>query len=214
MVTENLLSVTAIKRKYHLTAKVMSVLERSLSDPVIKTNPYYRSGPPMKLYQGEEVERLLETVEVQRAISEAKQRQARSAKAVATKREATRAIVDKAIAQFTVRHCKMKTVRREALDSKQAYYMATEQYENNAYEADKATQERFCVNYIRHELSNYDFLLERLENQVGASQEYLRFQQAVCNRIAETYPSLREECERQKRKKLDDYNRSKESTSY
>lgn len=99
----------------------------------------------------------------------------------------------------------MKIVRREALDCKQAYYIATEQYENNVYETDKATQERFCVNYIRHELSNYDFLLERLENQVGASQEYLRFQQAVCDRIAEAYPSLREECERQKRKKVKDY---------
>lgn len=202
MAKENLLSVAAIKRKYHLTAKVMSMLEHSLPEPVVKPNPYYRSGPPMKMYRVQEVERLLESEEIQQAISEAKLRQTRSAKAVATKRAATHTIVDKAIAQFTVRRCKMNVVRREALDCKQAYYITTEQYENNVYEADKATQERFCVNYIRHELSNYDYLLENLKNQVGADEEYLRFHQAVCDRIAETYPSLKEECERQKRRKI------------
>lgn len=44
MAKENLLSVAAIKRKYHLTAKVMSMLEHSLPESVVKPNPYYRSG--------------------------------------------------------------------------------------------------------------------------------------------------------------------------
>lgn len=62
--------------------------------------------------------------------------------------------------------------------------------------------ERIMVNYIRHELVNYDALLVHVAGRIGAedARELVRMQ--VYSAIADTYPDLKGECHRQENRRL------------
>lgn len=59
--------------------------------------------------------------------------------------------------------------------------------------ADSRTKQRWTVNYVRHMLTNYDRLLLCVPDEGKAGLKVM-----VLDEIAETYPFLKEECERQK----------------
>lgn len=54
--------------------------------------------------------------------------------------------------------------------------------------------ERWMVNYVRHALTDYDQQRHDLDQE-----RYVELRTATLNAIADTYPPLRHECERQKR---------------
>ena len=72
-------------------------------------------------------------------------------------------------------------------------------------EVDEATKQRWAVNYLRHMCTNYDTstglngLLRETKGMVGASEMYPFYKSAVLDAISDAYPSLKSECERQKR---------------
>lgn len=53
------------------------------------------------------------------------------------------------------------------------------------------------VNFIRHNLCEYDDSLEELFGLVGKDEVYQRLKSETLTRIAEVYPELKEECKRQ-----------------
>mgnify|MGYP003321335147 CR=1 FL=1 len=56
------------------------------------------------------------------------------------------------------------------------------------------------VNNIRHNYSNYDETT-RLVNRINRSDnDYNQYKNCVLNKIADAYPFLKKECERQKRR--------------
>ena len=56
--------------------------------------------------------------------------------------------------------------------------------------------EQWMVNYVRHELTGYDGALLEISRTVPAGYQLLK--NAVLCKIAEAYPFLRNECEKQK----------------
>lgn len=74
----------------------------------------------------------------------------------------------------------------------------------NAYDADEDTKIRWAVDYIRHNLTNYDHDMNALINKVGKDKAYDKYKEAVLDKIAEVYPDLEDECENQKIKR-DEY---------
>ena len=56
--------------------------------------------------------------------------------------------------------------------------------------ADIDTRKRWAVNYIRHELTNYDWVLERIKGKCGIGEEYNRYKNAVLEEIYKAYPEL------------------------
>lgn len=67
----------------------------------------------------------------------------------------------------------------------------------DVHEADEDTLIRWIVNYIRHNLVDYDNFLYKISGKVGSIGVYPEIKTAVLEKIAVAYPQYKEECERQ-----------------
>lgn len=56
---------------------------------------------------------------------------------------------------------------------------------------------RIMVNFLRHEATSYDAVVDRLSGRAGRSEAYRVAKQRVLTAIGSRYPYLRKECERQ-----------------
>lgn len=65
------------------------------------------------------------------------------------------------------------------------------------YEIDDLTLERWVVNYIRHNLVEYDETVNSLKGKVEKDHAYFVFKKGILGKIAEVYPDYAEECKRQ-----------------
>lgn len=59
------------------------------------------------------------------------------------------------------------------------------------------TLNRWCVNYIRHQLTTYDNELYELIGKIGRDDAYEQFKKAVLEKISIAYPKYADECKRQ-----------------
>lgn len=57
---------------------------------------------------------------------------------------------------------------------------------------------RWEVNYIRHELTRYEKLLDQIRGLVGTRDIYTVIKGEILDKIASAYPWLKDECDRQK----------------
>jgi hypothetical protein len=64
-------------------------------------------------------------------------------------------------------------------------------------ESDPDFIDRIVVNYLRHECSMYERLLDATFGKVGVDEASLRIKERVLDEIASTYPNLGTECMRQ-----------------
>ena len=71
--------------------------------------------------------------------------------------------------------------------------------------SDKGFLERIQVNYIRHCLTKYDENLERVAGKVGIKEAIWEIRKKVYEAIAECYPKLAQECQRQLERCLNKY---------
>ncbi len=62
---------------------------------------------------------------------------------------------------------------------------------------EQATLERWMVNYLRHELTRYEVLLDGLTGQTGRLEAEGVLRNKVYGAIGNAYPSLADECRRQ-----------------
>ena len=99
-----------------------------------------------------------------------------------------------------------KNLRKKALRTKQDWYEQKEfesgfymdSYESqDVYKADESTIQRWVVNYIRHNLVQYDNFLEKIYGKVGIRDYYVDTKAILLQTIAEVYPTYTEECRRQ-----------------
>ena len=100
----------------------------------------------------------------------------------------------------------LEELRERTLASKQAWYDAVAEVRyldpeqmRNAYLADEDTIRRWMVNYIRHEMTDYDFEVFRasMPGRIGRRGAFSMFEEVVYENIASVYPELKDECERQ-----------------
>ena len=66
-----------------------------------------------------------------------------------------------------------------------------------ADESDPNFLNRLCVNFIRHELTGYHQHLAKIQSKVGTADAYVTIKHRILVAIAEQYPWLAEECQRQ-----------------
>lgn len=64
-------------------------------------------------------------------------------------------------------------------------------------ESDEFFLQRICVNYLRHERSEYDYDLDRIFGKAGAEEAREALRDKIYEAIAEKYDWLSEECKRQ-----------------
>ena len=66
------------------------------------------------------------------------------------------------------------------------------------YRLTRPILDRWEVNYIKEKLTNYNDLLNEVSNIVGKNDTYKKINNLVLDKISETYPFLKNECQQQK----------------
>ena len=172
-----------------------SMIDKLLPEPILKRNPRYASSSPMKLWKEDDVKAIMETDEFKVMAAKSAARKQASAKAVETKRQKAELLTDELIKSIKVRRWSMAVLERKTLDDKELWNLEHGNYDMPM--PDAKTLERWMVNFIRHNLCEYDDSLEELFGLVGKDELYQRLKSETLTRIAEVYPELEVECKRQ-----------------
>lgn len=172
-----------------------SMIDKLLPSPVLKRNPHYASSAPMKLWREDDVRSVMGTQEFQTMAAKAAARKAASAKAVETKRKNAEGIADNLIASIHVTRWDMSVLEEATLNAKQEWYL--EHGNVDILSPNTETLERWMVNFIRHNLCDYDDKLIDLFGLVGKEELYHRLKTETLAKIAGVYPELDVECKRQ-----------------
>lgn len=203
---DTMITLSKLKSEYGLTDKL---IKEFFSEPdKLVENPYYRSAAPMKLYDEKRVKRVIKTKKYMKALNEAASRKEAAAKAVKTKTDKTMEETRRKIEDIKVKvlHISDEKLREKAVKSYNDFHYdilyGDERFINfiSGEYADDLTKDRWTVNYIRHELTDYDHDLYNMKGSVGKSEAYVMYKEAVLNKIADAYPKYREECDRQIKK--------------
>lgn len=170
-----------------------------------KKNPFYTSASPMKLYSMNEVERIESLPEFKAKLDKLKEgkqkRQAAASKAVETKTKSTLEIVKNT--EIEVIKIKNKYLLKDAIDAYNDFNCERGRFESIASKnSDKEFLDRIVVNYVRHNLTEYDYTLYQLVAKTGKSKAYVLLNEKIYSAIADVYPHLKHECDRQFQEKL------------
>ena len=172
---------------------------------LLRTNPYFRTAPRTRLYRVERIAAAERSDEFRIAAATAL-RQSVAARAAAARRRR------EVLARIAAEPVDVPRLTPERLAAAAVEHHRSRRDRERAYGAsdqvpDPATVEhtepgalaRWKVNYLRHGLTRYDELLDGLYASTGraVAEELLR--RKVYAAIAEAYPDLARECERQLR---------------
>lgn len=172
-----------------------SMIGKLLPAPILKRNPHYASSASMKLWKEDDVRSIMETKAFQELAAKSAARKLSSAKAVETKRQSAEAIADQLIESIRVERWDMDVLEQETLDAKQKWFL--EHGNVDMIMPNAETLERWMVNFIRHNLCDYDDKLIDLFGLVGKEALYRRLKSEILSKIAQVYPELESECRRQ-----------------
>lgn len=152
-----------------------------------RPNPKYsNAGSPMKLYRRDRVERIEKSEEFREAKRKADDRKVSAKKAVETKLKKMQDYLDNLIIEVP----KMKKETLIAAARQNSYLLDLPDHV-------EFSDERNCVNFLRHCETKYESELANIAGKTGASDAYYEIKEKVLNAIAEQYDWLVEECDRQ-----------------
>lgn len=184
-----------------------TAIERFLGDHDKEVpNPYYKSAAPMKLYKLSRVEEAEQSQAFLHFKAQSKPRQEASQKALTTKRKnLLRKVTEMEI------YIQRKNLEDIITDAVKAYNsfkscMADERgdfdYQQATVNSDKEFLNRITVNYLRHRCSPYEKILDKIEGKVGTKEAYTLLNEKIFQKIGETFPELKAECDRQLEEKI------------
>lgn len=176
------------------------LIEELLPEPIVRRNPY-NAGFRMYLYRTEEVEKQEKSEAFNAYRKKREERAERIEKAIRTKQRRMEEYTEEKIQKIRVGKYSLEFMRKFARDEK--FYWNMNHGSELFTEPDEETMERWMVNSIRHNFTEYDEFLYEGKGKTGFPAASQRYREAVLRRIAETYPALKEECERQIRRRRD-----------
>jgi hypothetical protein len=108
-----------------------------------------------------------------------------------------------AVSRMTVDVNCVRNVESRAIDA----YNEWNDHEFNpaSHKSERSFLDRICVNFIRHELTEYDVSLEAVAGKAGISFAVYAIREKVYAAIADSYPIFESECERQKKVRSESY---------
>ena len=156
----------------------------------IKPNPHNKKNF-MKLYSEEYIDTILKSSEFVNLVGKNINRRLGALKSTNTKVEKLMRDIDNL--NITIK--RIENVELLALHQYNEYNITQLRLAN--VKADVRFLDRLCVNYIRHELTNYDNSLDFTVGKVGKYKAFNRINEKIYTRIKEVYPQYSEECDRQ-----------------
>lgn len=165
-------------------------IDEILPPPRLVDNPHYKCASPMQLWDIKVVERKEKTKKFKEYAEKKAKRSKASKKAVQTKIENTMSLLP--TFSLEVERVDLDTLREWTLNAKWQWYAWTDQhYKADSVDyADEETILRWELNFIRHNLTNYDEELGKLYRQVGKDIVYSKYRSELMKKIFEVYPEL------------------------
>lgn len=194
--------MTTIKRR-GFTQKLIDEL---LPEPLVVPNPNGSKFAPMKLWKETDAKKAMESDLFKAVQTKREARKAAAQKAVQTKTDKLLAEVEEQLANVKVAVIDLKELEKKTIEAQQDWYdyQKGKHWYRGDYDyfasvdgVDDETLERWMVNYIRHELTSYDYRLDELYNRIGKGQAYMKLYSGIMGKIADAYPTFAGECERQ-----------------
>jgi hypothetical protein len=163
-------------------------------------NPRFKKAAPMRLYSLSRIEEIEQSCEFKDFKQESVKRKAAAAKATETKKQKLLAELESW--DIIVESKPLGEVRRYAIDAyndHQEWLRGHREWEIRTASVNSDTEflDRITVNYLRHQLSNYEDRLDLLFGKVGKEVAYQILRRKIMRAIADRYPQLEEECRRQ-----------------
>ncbi|SEB04542.1 XPA protein C-terminus [Pseudobutyrivibrio sp. ACV-2] len=197
-----LITKSTVKSEYGFNEKMIDTL---LPEPILKTNPRYHSAAPMQLFNKEDVLKAMETDEYKDMHAKHLKRSKTATEVAERKRQETQASVKEIIDSITIPNIPLDDIYEEACECGLAHMEEKAfnrgDFDFNIYDysnVDDKTRDRWAVNFIRHELTNYDYYLHKLEGKVGKEDAYIQLNQTIFDKIVSLYPALKSACEDQR----------------
>ena len=153
----------------------------------IKPNPHNKKNF-MKLYSEEYIDTMLKSSEFVNLVGKNINRRLGALKSTNTKTEKLLSEIDRIKISVRV----VESVEKLAIES----YNSHNGY-NEYFDYTKEFLDRITVNYIRHELTNYEEDLDLIFGKVGKIKAYELLNTFVYDKIKKAYPEYSEECDRQ-----------------
>jgi len=167
-----------------------------------KKNPHYSSSAPMKLYYLEKVEETekLEDFKIRKEKVEKRRGSAKKAaqKAVQTKKEnLLRSVEEMEIHVEELKDAAVIKIACESFNDWKRYKRDYDYEPADPKKSDKTFLDRITVNFIRHELTDYDHSLHVVAGNVGVLEAVWRIKEKIFYAIAKKYPQYIGECSKQ-----------------
>ena len=164
----------------------------------IRNNPHYGRASEMKLYKISRVESIEKNEQFLIDFEKTTLRRKSSLKMVETKK-------DNLLIQISEFPISVEIIPRYELVP-----LVIDDYNNRNYykdyltlrDLDQSTLERLTVNYIRHQLTEYEYHLYTIGDQVGKKEGARLLKEITNNCIGESYPDLTRECALQLRRRF------------
>lgn len=170
-----------------------ALIAKLLPEPALKRNPMFACTAPMKLWNISDVEKAMQTQEFQDHLAKHKERQKAAQKAVETKKQKARQELERVKESIEVEVIGKSRLRKETINAKRDWFWSHDNFDDPR-QADEATQQRWMVNYIRHNLTTYEDGLYEIYGKTGKDELYSDLKECVLEKIAEAYPYLADEC--------------------
>lgn len=192
---EEYITVTGLVEKRGWTRSMATKLLENLDYKEVN-NPHYKCAAPMTLYYLKDIKRIEKTKKFAQLKEKAEKRKISAKKAVETKINTTMDIAD--TFSVTVERIDLEDLEEFTLEEKQYWYDNNwnSDYYRNAYSADEETIKRWMVNFIRHNLSDYEEQLEILEGRTGKNKGYWHFKIKLAEEMKRVYPELEKDIDK------------------
>lgn len=167
-------------------------------------NPYYASASPTKLFLIKRVEEKEKTKDFKEFKNKNENRKNGSEKATKTKKKKIVEFLNNL--NIDVKKQDFSIIKNQAIKSYNEFkaYMSFEigfDFQEASHNSDKQFLNRIIVNYLRHNLSEYDYRLGEIFGKVGKQEAYKLLNKKIYGKISEVYPQLKQECLNQLSKK-------------
>ena len=203
---EDLLSVPQLKDKGWTDAMIRDLLGESDDT---RQNPKGVTKPRMKMWLVSRVDEVQNDPSFDNRLVKARNRSAIGTKAAEARAQELADLVSKI--EITVTEWSMASAVELAIGH---YNVLKEErvgfrydWEPAAADSDPEFLDRITVNFLRHECTTYDSLVNNLKGLVGKDRAYVLLRNRTLDAIAEVYPDLEWECEKQHVRDLEPWER-------
>lgn len=177
-------SIAGMKAKYGVTDAFIAMLGEP--DELVD-NPHYKCASPMKLYKIARVEAFIEQMKHERPgfMAKMQARKETATSAVETKKQTMEALTRELIAGLVIQPYDASKIpvlaeRQHALHEIDVYGDVRHDWIGGF---------RAEVAYIRHQLTNYEEVLDKIKGRVGAGNAYTAIKDVLNHEIEEDYTS-------------------------